>query len=169
MPFTLFHFGPALFLGLIFIAFIDFPTFLVANVVVDLEPFLVISLGLNYPLHGFFHSFVGGTLVAVFLAFAMFKLRSFTFRLMKFFRLEHEASWKGVLAASLLGVYLHILMDAPLYLDIKPFYPFDVNPLLSNSLAVSIHIYLFCTFSFLAGAVIYMLRLAFRYFKKPKI
>jgi membrane-bound metal-dependent hydrolase YbcI (DUF457 family) len=154
---------------LLLIAFIDFPTFLVANVIVDLEPFLVISLGLNYPLHGFFHSLVGGTLLAFVLAFVMFKLRRFTFKVMKFFRLEHTASWKSVLAASLSGVYLHILLDAPLYSDIRPFYPFDVNPLLSSSIAVRIYIYMLCIFSFLAGAVIYMLRLVFKAFKKPKM
>ena len=84
-----------MFFGLIFIAFLDFPTFLVASVAVDLEPFLVVSLGLRYPLHGFFHSLVGGTLVAFALAFAMFKLHRFTFTVMKFFRVEQTASWKN--------------------------------------------------------------------------
>ena len=37
MPFTPYHFGPGLFLGLIFLGFIDFPTFLVANIIVDVE------------------------------------------------------------------------------------------------------------------------------------
>lgn len=129
----------------------------------------MILLGLNYPFHGFFHSLIGGTVVAVVLAFVVFKLRCFTFTVMKFFRLEHTASWKSVLAASFLGVYLHILLDAPLYSDIRPFYPFDVNPLLSSSMAVSIYIYMFCVFSFLVSAAIYMLRLAFRAAKKSKI
>lgn len=159
MPFTPFHFGPALFFGLIFIAFLDFPTFLVASVIVDLEPFLAISLGLRYPLHGFFHSLVGGTLVAFALALVMFKLRRFTFRVMEFFRIGYVASWKRVLAASILGVYLHILLDAPLYSDIRPFYPLDVNPLFSSGMAVSIYIYILCVFSFLASAVLYLFRL----------
>jgi membrane-bound metal-dependent hydrolase YbcI (DUF457 family) len=79
----------------------------------------VFSLNLDYPLHGFFHSFIGGTLVGLALSFVMFKLRRLTFTVMKFFRLEYEVSWKRVLAASLLGVYLHILLDAPLYMDIR--------------------------------------------------
>jgi len=37
MPFTLYHLGPALLLGLLFRRRLDLPTFLVANVVVDLE------------------------------------------------------------------------------------------------------------------------------------
>jgi membrane-bound metal-dependent hydrolase YbcI (DUF457 family) len=168
MPFTPFHLGPALFFGLLLFAFIDFPTFLVANVIVDLEPFLVVFLGLDYPLHGFFHSFIGGTLVAVVLAFVMFKLSYITLTLMKFFRLEHKASWKQIMAASLLGVYSHILLDAPLYPDIRPFYPFDVNPFFSNDMAISIYIYMFCIFSLLAGTMIYIIRLAVQARKKSK-
>lgn len=168
VPFTPFHFGPALFFGLLFVAFIDLPTFLVTNVIVDLEPFLVVSLNLDYPLHGFFHSFIGGTLVGLALAFVMFKLRRLTFAVMKFFRLEYEVSWKRVLAASLLGVYLHILLDAPLYMDIRPFYPFNVNPLFHGGMTATIYVYMFCIFSFFAGVLVYAFRLAFQAVKKSK-
>ena len=65
MPLTPFHLGPALFLGLIFFRFVNLPSFLAANVVVDLEPFFVLLFGLDYPLHGFFHSFLGGSLAAL--------------------------------------------------------------------------------------------------------
>ena len=51
MPFTPYHLGPGLFVGLLFLSFIDFPTFLVASVIVDVEPFMVLALNLNYPLH----------------------------------------------------------------------------------------------------------------------
>ena len=71
MPFTPYHFGPASFLGLLFFSFIDFPTFIIASIIVDIEPFLVIALNLNYALHGFFHSLLGGTLMAIPLALMM--------------------------------------------------------------------------------------------------
>jgi hypothetical protein len=38
------------------------------------EPFFVILLGLDYPLHGFFHSLLGGGLVAIALFLVMFKI-----------------------------------------------------------------------------------------------
>ncbi len=93
MPFTPYHLGPALFLGLIFLSFIDFPTFLVASVIVDVEPFLVLILNLNYPLHGFFHSFLGGTLVAVPLALMMNRIRGRLSPLLSAFRLEQKISF----------------------------------------------------------------------------
>jgi membrane-bound metal-dependent hydrolase YbcI (DUF457 family) len=128
----------------------------------------VFSLNLDYPLHGFFHSFIGGTLVGLALSFVMFKLRRLTFTVMKFFRLEYEVSWKRVLAASLLGVYLHILLDAPLYMDIRPFYSFNVNPLFSGDMAATIYVYMFYIFSFFAGVLVYALRLAVQAMKKSK-
>jgi len=166
MPFTPFHFGPALFFGLLLFAFIDFPTFLIANVIVDLEPLLVVFLGLNYPLYGFFHSFAGGTIIAIILVFLMFRLSSITRKVMKFLRLEQEVLLKRVMTTSLAGVYFHILLDSPLYPDIKPLYPLEVNPFFSNDMAISI--YMFCIFSLLSGIMIYIIRLAVQAKKKSK-
>lgn len=168
MPFTPFHLGPAVFFGLVLFAFIDFPTFLVANVIVDLEPFVVIFLGLDYPLHGFFHSFIGSTIVAVILAFVMFRLSNITERVMKLFRLEQTTSWRRIMMASLLGVYSHILLDTPLYPDIRPFYPFDINPYFFSDMFIAISIYMFCIFSFLAGTIVYVVKLALHARAHPK-
>jgi len=162
MPFTPFHLGPALLFGLLFLGYVDFPPFLVASVIVDIEPFVVLTLNLDYPLHGFLHSFLGGTILAFLLAAAMSKVRSALSLLMSFFKLEQKLSFKSVLSAALFGVYLHILLDSPLYPDIRPFYPFDFNPFLSNSMFIGFEVYTLCTLSFIGGAVIYAIRLVFR-------
>ncbi len=70
MPFTPFHLGPALLFGLVLFSYLDFPTFMVANVIVDIEPFMIIALGLDLPLHGFFHSFLGGVIVSLLLTWS---------------------------------------------------------------------------------------------------
>lgn len=160
MPFTPFHLGPGLLFGLLFLSYIDFPTFLLANVIVDVEPFLVLYFNLQYPLHGFLHSFLGGTLIAFLLAIVMSKLRNSFSPLMSFFRLEQKTSFKSILLASLFGIYLHILLDSRLYQDIKPFYPFDFNPFLSRSMfIVFFEIYGLCILSFIGGGVIYIIKL----------
>ncbi|KKN18678.1 hypothetical protein LCGC14_0953460 [marine sediment metagenome] len=87
MPFTLYHFGPGLLIGLIFLSFIDLPTFLIASLIVDIEPFLVLFFNLNYPLHGFFHSFLGGTIIALILTVIMIKIREFFTPIMSLIRL----------------------------------------------------------------------------------
>ena len=68
MPFTMFHLGPALAIGLP-LRNVHVPTFIVANVILDVEPLLVIFFGLNYPLHGYMHTlllaFMVGSLVSI--------------------------------------------------------------------------------------------------------
>jgi len=162
MPFTPFHLGPGLLFGLLLLSYIDFPTFLIASVIVDVEPFLVLTLNLNYPLHGFLHSFFGGTLIAFLLAAVMSNVRSALSPLMSFLKLEQKLSFKTILSAALLGVYVHILLDSPLYPDIRPFFPFDFNPFLSNSMFIGFDVYTLCTLSFIGGGIVYAIRLVFR-------
>lgn len=159
MPFTPFHLGPALLFGLVFFCYLDFPTFLVANVILDLEPFMILVLGLDLPLHGFFHSFLGGTIVSLLLAFAMMRTGKFLKPLLVFFHLEQTYHLKSVYAAALSGVYLHIILDARLYTDIKPFYPFTANPLFSGSIFAGFEVYTFCVLSALAGVVLYFFKI----------
>jgi len=159
MPVTPFHLGPALLLGLVFFSFLDFPSFLVANVIVDIEPIVVMFLDLDYPLHGFFHSFLGGTLVALLLAFVMNKIRGKFSMLLRFFKLEQKHSFKSILLASLSGVYVHILLDSRMHLDIRPFYPLDFNPFLSSSALPGLWVHMLCVWCFMGAAVVYVIRL----------
>jgi len=158
MPFTPFHLGPGLLIGLLLLRLLDFPTFLLASVIVDLEPLLVMLLGLNYPLHGFFHSFLGGSIVAFVLALAMSKLRPSISGIMSLLRLKQTISRGRIFAASFLGLYTHLLLDSPLYPGMRPFYPLDTNPLLSSSMFIGFEIYALCTVCFLAGILLYIYR-----------
>ncbi len=159
MPVTPFHLGPALLLGLIFFKYLDFPTFLIANVVVDIEPMVVILLNLDQTLHGFFHSFLGGSIVALILTLVMVKIRDSFYSLLKFFRLRQESSFKRILIASLLGIYIHILLDSRVHLDIRPFYPPDSNPFLSRSILIGLEIDMICIWCFIGAAIVYVIKL----------
>ena len=161
MPFTPFHLGPGLFFGLILLRFIDFPTFLLASAIVDIEPFLVLTLDLDYPLHGFFHSFLGGTVAAIVLALVMSRTRKTFSPLLALFQLEQKTSFKSVLLASISGVYFHVLLDSRIYLDIRPLYPFDANPLLIPTALPGLWEYLFCVWCFLGAGIVYAVKLLF--------
>ena len=56
MPFTPYHFGPHATVALPLHRYLDVFVFVGANVVVDLEPLLVLTFHLNYPLHGYCHT-----------------------------------------------------------------------------------------------------------------
>jgi membrane-bound metal-dependent hydrolase YbcI (DUF457 family) len=168
MPLTPFHLGPGLLIGLLLLSWIDFPTFLVASVIVDVEPILVVAFDLDYPLHGFFHSFLGGTLVAFLLAAVMSKVRASLSPLLSLFKLEHKSSFKTILMASLAGIYIHILLDSRMHSDIRPFYPLDFNPLLSGSALPGLGVYMLCFWCFVGAAVIYTIGLFLVWRRRPK-
>ena len=168
MPFTPFHLGPALVIGIIFIYYLDFPTLLVASVILDMEPFLVLLLDLNYPLHGFFHSFLGGTIIILPLSFIMFKIRPYINPITDSLKIEQKSSFLNILAASIVGIYSHILLDAPLYSDIQPFFPLNFNPFLNTSDLVANTIYIFCGYCFLAAIFLYLIYLAIKFKNKKK-
>ena len=162
MPLTPFHLGPALFLGLILFRYVNLPSFLAANVIVDLEPFFVLLFGLDYPLHGFFHSFLGGSLVALALFFVMWKMNEPVGKVMGFFGLRQDTDVRSIGIACFLGVYFHILLDCFLYTDIMPFYPSELNPVYG---VFSGHeVYLFCVVSFVLGVLWYGYKVALKKF-----
>ena len=163
MPFTPSHLGPALFFGLLLFRYIHFPTFLIANIIPDIEPFLVLFLNLDYPLHGFFHSFAGGSIVAIVLALLMGKLDKYIQDPAGIFKLRQDFSSKSIWIASFSGIYLHILFDSPLYRDIKPFYPSGFNPFFNIRIFSGFDIYILCILLFVAGVLMYGYKL---YFKK---
>ena len=159
MPFTPYHLGPGLMIGLLFLNFIDFPTFLIASIIVDIEPFIVLFFNLDYPLHGFFHSFLGGTIIAILLTVVMSKIRRYFSSLMSFFKLEQDVSFNKILVASLLGIYIHILLDSPIYTDIQPFFPLTFNPLYRNSSLLGSLETMICVWCFIGALIIYIIRL----------
>ncbi len=159
MPFTPFHFGPGLLISLTFLSFIDIPTFLIASVIIDIEPFLVLIFHLNYPLHGFFHSFLGGFIVAALLSMVMSKIRRYFTPLITFFKIEQSISFKKILFSSICGIFLHILLDSPIYMDIRPFFPFEFNPFFRSTVMPGLIEYIICVWCFIGAILVYIIRL----------
>ncbi len=153
MPFTPFHFGPSTCVALFFHKKLDIPVFLLANIIIDLEPLLVLNLNLAYPLHGLAHSFLGATLLGAVWGCIAFAGKDILIYIMKTLKLNYHTTIKKVLLAGVLGSWFHIILDAPLYADIKPFYPYKLNPfygLLSDTT-----MYLLCSFLFLPALLCY--------------
>jgi membrane-bound metal-dependent hydrolase YbcI (DUF457 family) len=156
MPFTPFHLGPALGLGLPLRKHVHVPTFIVANVILDVEPFLVLQFGLNYPLHGYLHTFLVSLFVGLLLGYAMFILERFAHPFYKILLLETSSSLnlKSFLLSGALGTGLHVLLDSPLYADIQPFYPLTTNPLYNPALAIEV--YSMCVWMGIFGIIWYV-------------
>jgi membrane-bound metal-dependent hydrolase YbcI (DUF457 family) len=162
MPFTPFHLGPAFGLGLPFRRYLHVPTFMLANVILDVEPFLVLVLGLRYPLHGYFHTFLLALFVGLGVGCIMFLLEKFLHGFFRGLLLEPNGklSLNSFMAAGVLGTALHVLLDAPLYGEMQPFYPLTVNPLYAPSLSPTI--YNICVWLGIIGVIYYLYLLVLR-------
>jgi hypothetical protein len=166
MPFTPYHLGPALGLGLLLRKYLHAPTFMLANVIVDVEPFLVLVFGLRYPLHGYLHTFFAAFFLGLAVGYAGFLLESFLHPIFKVFLLEvgDRLNLRSFLFAGVLGTLLHVLLDSPLYDDIRPFYPLTANPLYNP--ALSSEVYGVCVWMGIFGMIFYACLLSLSACKK---
>ncbi len=170
MPFTPFHLGAAFALGLPLRRWLHVPTFIVGNLILDVEPLAVMVFGLNYPLHGYLHTLLLATVVGVLLGLVMFSLEKPFQPLYRKIQLETNRSLKlkSFLLAGVLGTALHVVFDALLYSEMKPLFPFAPNPLL-NFHTSTLEVYLLCFWLGIFGVVYYVVLVAYSILrKKPK-
>jgi len=156
MPFTPYHFGPAVLVGVLLFPFIDLTTVMVASVILDLEPLAVILFDLSMPLHSFFHTYLGATIVAVVLSICIYPFRKHLNDFVSLFGLEQESSFRHILPASLIGTFSHVLLDSFLYPEMNPFYPFVGNPFVG--ILAGAFVYNLCLILGFVGFFVYLLR-----------
>ena len=84
MPFTPFHWGPALLTGLLF-PLLDFSSLIVSSVAPDVEGFYVTFFRSSLPHHGLIHTYVAASIIGILVAAAMYSLRELTGKSMAIF------------------------------------------------------------------------------------
>jgi membrane-bound metal-dependent hydrolase YbcI (DUF457 family) len=130
VPFTPFHFGPGALVHCAAPKHISFLAFCGANVVVDVEP-LYYMLTHQYPIHRFFHTYIGATIAGLIFVLLFALVRRFAMPLLRIVRLE-DLRVRAVALGAFAGTYSHVLLDSMMHPDMRPFAPFsDANPLLT--------------------------------------
>jgi membrane-bound metal-dependent hydrolase YbcI (DUF457 family) len=161
MPFTPFHFGPALLFGLAFSLIFDLPTLLIASVIPDVEPFCILLFDLSRPSHGFFHSYVGSSILAVLVAVVVYLLRDVLTNVMLKFQVSQKSSFKRILFTSFVGAFSHVFLDSLLYRWMNPLYPLQGNPfvgVIPTYIAYGA-VYGFCSISLILGIILYLCKI----------
>ena len=154
MPFTPYHFGAHACASLPFCKRLDVFVFMLSNVVIDIEPLLVMTMDLDYPLHGYFHTFLGGGFVGFIWALIIFVFRKRVAKVMRVIHIPYNPQLKMMIISGIFGAWMHVLFDSPLYYDVRPFFPLNSNPLLG---LVSIqNMYTICTYLFIPAILIYL-------------
>ena len=116
MPFTPYHFGPSGFVGLLLRRWIDFPVFMLANVVLDVE---VLITGK----HPYGHTLLLGAAVGILWGLAAYPLRGVFKRFMDLVRLPYKTGLVKMIASGILGVWLHTAVDAMVHYDVRLLWP----------------------------------------------
>jgi LexA-binding, inner membrane-associated putative hydrolase len=149
MPFTPFHLGPGLALKGVAAPVFSWSAFAAAQVLIDCETLYYLAQQ-EYPVHRFFHSFLGATaagLVAALLCLGIVRasavglLRRVGSLVGSTSIARGECSVLGILAGGLVGGLSHPFLDGIMHPDVRPFMPWsDYNPFLGLIGMMQLHL-----------------------------
>jgi len=164
LPITPYHFGPSGLIGYVFRKWIDFPVFVLANVIVDFEVLAVSHFNLGWPIHRYAHTFLIGALVGAAWGLVAFLFKPVMNFGMNLLRINYKSDFKKMLISGVLGVWLHVLIDGFYHYDVKPLWPYKVNFLWK--LMLREHIKTACLICLVIFVFLYMLPTFKQAFKK---
>jgi len=147
--------GPGIFLKALLQGSFSLMVFGWAQIVMDIQPLIVLITGEGH-LHGFSHTYVGATLIAIFSALTGKYLSELGLRILRIDENGKPISikWKIVVISSFIGTYSHVVLDAIMHSDVEPYYPLSSDNGLLGVLTVS-QLHQACLYSALVGAVLY--------------
>lgn len=122
-----------------------------AQIVMDIQPLIVIITGEGH-LHGFTHTYIGATLLAVFSALSgkyLSEVGLFILGLNRDWQIK--IAWWVTFLSAFIGTYSHVLIDSIMHADMEPFYPFSQSNAFLNLIPVSA-LHKLCVYSGLIGA-----------------
>lgn len=126
-----------------------------AQIVMDLQPLFVLITGQGH-LHGFSHTYLGASLLAILSAVSGKYLSEFGLYILRISKKENPIiiTWWVVFLSSFIGTFSHVFLDSIMHLDVQPFYPLSLNNSLQGIISVSA-LHKVCLYSGLIGAGIY--------------
>ncbi|NQT08918.1 hydrolase, partial [Candidatus Bathyarchaeota archaeon] len=112
------------------------------------------------------HTFLFASLTGLALGYVMFSLDGFLHPVYRALRLVADGSQdrKAFLVTGVLGTAFHVLLDSPLYGDIRPLFPLALNPFYNPHLSYAV--YTFCIWTGILGVVYYVGLLIYPFVKR---
>ena len=156
MPFTPIHMGPGILIKAILQGSFSLMVFGWTQIVMDIQPLIVILTNEGH-LHGFTHTYVGGTLIAIFSALSGKYLSELGLKLIGVAEgISIKITWWVSFSSAFIGSITHVLFDSIMHGDVEPFYPFTLNNEFYGLISISA-LHKLCLYSGLVGAGIYYL------------
>jgi len=155
VPFTPFHMGPGILVKAILQGSFSLMVFGWAQIVMDIQPLFVLITGEGH-LHGFSHTYIGATLLAVFSALSGKYLSETGLKISGISQKENPViiRWWVSFLSAFTGTYSHVMLDSIMHGDVEPYYPLTRQNELQGLITVS-QLHQFCIYSALAGTIIY--------------
>lgn len=128
MPFTPFHLGPGAAFKAMGGRHFSFMVFGGSQVLMDVEPLVGILRG-SAILHGYTHTLAGALVIGVIAALLGKPISTYVLALL---RIPHQPfTWLAASSGALIGTFSHVVFDAVMHADMRPWWPLgDGNVLL---------------------------------------
>lgn len=155
MPFTPLHMGPGILIKALLQGSFSLMVFGWAQIVMDLQPLFVLLTGEGH-LHGFSHTYVGATLIAIFSALSGKYLSEFGLQFLGIAKKNNpiQISWWIAFGSAFIGTFSHVALDSIMHSDVEPFYPLSPANDLLGLISVDV-LHQFCIYSTLVGGAVY--------------
>jgi membrane-bound metal-dependent hydrolase YbcI (DUF457 family) len=153
MPFTPLHMGPGLLIKALLQGSFSLLVFGWAQILMDIQPLLVLLIGEGH-LHGFSHTYIGASLLALAAALSGKYLAEFGLRLIDQQQFL-PISWTVACESAFIGTFSHVVLDSIMHADVEPFWPLSMSNELLGLVTIE-QLHWFCIGSGLLGAVLYV-------------
>jgi len=154
MPFTPLHMGPGILIKVILQSSFSLMVFGWTQILMDIQPLIVMLTGEGH-LHGFTHTYLGGSLIAIIAALTGKYLSEFG---LVFLGIATDKriviAWWITFLSAFIGSFSHVLLDNIMHFDVQPFYPFSMNSGLFQLVSIST-LHKICVYTGLIGAALY--------------
>jgi membrane-bound metal-dependent hydrolase YbcI (DUF457 family) len=125
-----------------------------SQIAIDIHPLFVILSG-SGTIHGFSHTYLGATFIALFCALSGKYLGELGLRIIR--KKEYlPINWNVAFISAFIGTYTHVLLDSVMHYDVIPFNPFWKSNILFSIVSANT-LNIFCLVIGLLGIVIYYL------------
>ena len=149
MPFTPLHMGPGLLLKAALQGSFSLMVFGWAQILIDIQPLLVMLSG-HGALHGFSHTYLGATPIALLAAWSGKYAGEFGLRVLRM-PAYCPIGLRTALVSAFIGTYSHVAIDGIMHADMAPLAPFADERLLYGIVGVGT-LHAFCLASAVLGA-----------------
>ncbi len=152
MPFTPLHMGPGIAVKAVMQRRFSLMVFGWSQIAIDLQPLFVLLTGRG-ELHGFSHTFLGATLIALVCGLSGKHLGELGLRIL------HEPrhlpiSWRVSFVSAFIGTYSHIAIDSIMHGDVLPLLPLSSASPLHAIISISA-LHLLCLATALVGGLVW--------------